>query len=170
MGIKSLIEKTASKYGFSGSCEYSNLNRGFLFKSNDGTLSVTNCNNDVDARLSMPVDDFTLELYSGYVNFNEVTLNKAISDVLAQKKVMSRCVMAFVDDGWNMVKSVSKYGNDVIIVSKNRNKLSVFTNGSDVILDGKRGKRTAVNMLHAYGVLHSTKQVPRCDGVYSAIV
>ena len=78
--------------------------------------------------------------------------------------------MAFVDDGWNMVKSVSKYGNDVIIVSKDRNKLSVFTNGSDVILDGKRGKRTAVKVLHEAGVLQSTKQVPRCDGVYSAIV
>jgi hypothetical protein len=36
----------------------------------------------------------------------------------------------------------------------------------NVTLDGKRGKQTAVKVLHGAGVLKSTKQVPGSSGTY----
>lgn len=166
MDTKNLIESTANKYGFTGSFDY-NLSGDVLFKSDDGTLSVSN-RDGVDVHLSMSVQGFTLEFYSGYVNFNETTLNKAISDVLAKKKIMNRCIMAFVSDGWKVVKLAGRYVNDAVIVSKDRNKVNVHTNGSTVTLDGRRGKQTAVKVLHGAGVLQSAKQVPGSSGTYYA--
>lgn len=74
---------------------------------------------------------------------------------------LSRIEMV-VSDGWKVVKLAGRYGNDAVTVSKDRNKVNVHTNGSTVALDGRRGKQTAVKVLHDAGVL----QVPGSSGTY----